>query len=584
MPPLMPSCGVSAWVRHSCLWAALALLLFSAIGVFPGVALAGMFSDGLSAPYVHLLRTSQWVLSLALLAGGIAAQMFTKLAPRLCPLRFRGGRFSPALWIALLGFGGAWGIQGALFGHIPHITDATSHCFQAQVFAAGHLSAPAPPCPPAFFQHNVIISPSGLWHTKYFPGQALWLAGPWRSVAMPLAFFIFLLASHRIASRYFGAAVAHVATLLLSVSPLLLLLAASFMSHTTLLMWMALCWAFLLSALEATASGRIRFRAALSGFCVGMGALTRPQDAALFALFMLAAIWPLLRKNADKIGRTLLGGALGVLPPLAFLLLWNLESYGHWMASGYHLAGAPALSQTPIIQDTIGFSGGFTPVLALKQAFWSGLRLNQALLGWPLALPLLIPALGMASVRRGNAWLLAGAAALYLPYFFFHYYGFELEARYAATAAPLLVLIIARTLVAGWGLAATADGQRAMAAWIAAFSLYAAAYYWPIYLWPRYSGAYEEASNAIQRAAQKANMDLPALVLLPNENFIYSSGFIHDDPWLKNPILYARDLPSQMGCLREAFPTRHLYRYRPEAGNSHRGDFIPIPAEANIRP
>ncbi len=79
-------------------------------------------------------------------------------------------------------------------------------------------------------------------------------------------------------------------------------------------------------------------------------------------------------------------------------------------------------------------------------------------------------------------------------------------------------------------------------------------------------------------------MDLPALVLLPNENFIYSSGFIHDDPWLKNPILYARDLPGQMGCLREAFPTRHLYRYRPDAGNPHRGDFIPIPAEANIRP
>ncbi|HRT06549.1 MAG TPA: hypothetical protein P5204_12710, partial [Kiritimatiellia bacterium] len=78
-----------------------------------------------------------------------------------------------------------------------------------------------------------------------------------------------------------------------------------------------------------------------------------------------------------------------------------------------------------------------------------------------------------------------------------------------------------------------------------------------------YAGAYEEATPAIHRAALAAKLDVPALVLLPDAGFGYSSGFLHNDPLLQAPILYARDIPAELPCLAQAFPQRRFYRWQP---------------------
>ena len=93
---------------------------------------------------------------------------------------------------------------------------------------------------------------------------------------------------------------------------------------------------------------------------------------------------------------------------------------------------------------------------------------------------------------------------------------------------------------------------------------------------PRYAGAYEEATPALPRAAQAANLELPAVVLLPDAGFGYSSGFIHNDTLLAAPIVYARDVPGGPACLAAAFPQRRLYRYRPDAAAAPAGRFLPI--------
>ena len=455
-----------------------------------------------------------------------------------------------------------------MFDHLPHVTDATSHWFQARVFAQGRLAAAAPPCPQAFFQHNVVVGLQNLWHTKYYPGQALWLVWPLRLIAMPLAFALFLLASHRIARHYVGPAVAILFQILLATSPLLLLLAASFMSHLTVLMWMALAWAFFLRAVSSGHRGSAFALAA--GFCGGMAVLVRPQDAALLALIAFAALLPRLAQ------RKMLApwAILGALPPLLFLFFWNFCLYGNWLGSGYLFSAAAPVSQTPIIRDTLGFTADFTPARALRQFAWTALKLNQVLLGWPAAWPWLLAGLALPGVRRGNALLLLCAAMAYAPYYFFHYYGFELEARYAATAAPFLVLAVARTLVGLWSfrpgfhLLRTAAGAAVLAS-----VLYSGAHYWPRYLWPRYSNHYEETSSAIHRMALAAQLEEPALVLLPNDGFIYSSGFVHNDPFLRSPIVYARDVPAQTACLARAFPHRQTYRYVPSEANRFEGRF-----------
>lgn len=560
----------AAWLALPGIWG-LGLLGLSWLGLFPGVGLAARLADtdGLSPAFTAQLANSQWAVAWTLLAAGIAAAIWR---PRPAP--------GPAGWdrlalpiICLAGFAGAWAVQSGLFGNIPHVTDATSHWFQARIFATGRLAAPAPPCPAAFYQHNVVVGLHGLWHTKYFPGQALWLIWPLRLVMMPLAFALFLAAAHRIVARHLDRPTAHAAAAGLAASPLLLLLAGSFMSHLTLLMWMAGGWAFGLRAVDAERPGSAFSFAAAAGFCGGMGVLTRAHDAALAGLAIAGFIWFARPARPFRFGPILAGLLAGAALPLGFLLFWNQHLYGSFWASGYNWAGAAPQSQTPIIRDTVGFSDGFSGARALKQSFWTALRLNQALLGWPAALPLLAPALLWRPVRRDNGICLAAAALLYLPYFFFHYYGFELEARYAAASAPFLVVMLARTLVAGCRRPAA---LRPLLAWTAAFFLYAGFFYWPKHVAPRYAGAYEEATPALPRAAQAANLELPAVVLLPDAGFGYSSGFIHNDPLLAAPIVYARDVPGGPACLAAAFPQRRLYRYRPDAAAAPSGRFLPI--------
>ena len=554
-PHLRPS---AAWLALPGIWG-LGLLALSWLGVFPGVRLAARMADadGLSAAFATQLAHSQWAVAWALLVAGLVAGFWRVQALR--PARWEP-LFLPT--ICLAGFAGAWAVQSGLFGNIPHITDATSHWFQSRIFATGRLAAPAPPCAAAFFQHNVVVGLQGLWHTKYFPGQALWLIWPLRLVMMPLGFALFLAAAHRIVARHLDRPTAHVAAALLAASPLLLLLAGSFMSHLTLLTWMAGCWAFGLKAADAERPGSAFGFAAAAGFCGGMGVLTRAHDAALAGLVIAGFIWLSRPARPFRFAPILAGLLAGAALPLGFLLYWNRNLYGSFWASGYNWTGDAPQSQTPIIRDTIGFSDGFSAARALKQSFWTALRLNQALLGWPAALPLLAPALLWRPVRRGNWLCLAAAALLYAPYSFFHYYGFELEARYAAASAPFLVAILARTLVAGCRRPAAG---RPLLAWTAAFFLYAGCFYWPKHLVPRYAGAYEEADPELHRAAQAAELELPALVLLPDAGFGYSSGFIHNDPLLQAPLLYARDVPAEIPCLAKAFPHRRFYRLIPDS-------------------
>ena len=562
------------WIGGSLL-----LMGISFAKIFPAIHLARLFadSDGLSHRFVDLLQTSQWHISFSMLIGGLLPLLVSSAINKQIRISSNHFPLSRPYAIPLLGFFLSALVQWHIFDNIPHITDATSHWFQSKLFASGHVSIPAPPCPNAFFQHNVIIGPQGQWHTKYYPGQALWLSLPFRTWLMPLAFALFLVATHRVVSRYFDAALAYFTTLLLATSPLMLLLSASFMSHITLLMWTSGAWAFLLVCIDSTSPSRkTRSAASASGFCAGMALLTRPQDAILFFFVIGACTLSPLLNQRNKWGQTTLGCLLGGILPILILLAWNHHLYGQFCATGYNFSSGTPLSQTPVIQDSFGLSAAYPWTRALGQFFWVSLRLNQALLGWPAALLLLFPALILPTVRKTNGLLLAAASCLYLPYYFFHYYGFELEARYAASAAPFLIVIIARTIVSCFRQNAFSIARPVLIAGISSCCLYAATYYWPIYLYPRYAASYEEASPHIHHLAQNADLALPAVILLPNEGFIYSSGFIYNDPDLHDPILYARYLPNAFPCLKEAFPQHHFYRYLQSSENPFRGRFLPL--------
>ena len=403
---------------------------------------------------------------------------------------------------------------------------------------------------------------TGLWHTKYYPGTALGMAGLGKGF-VPIAFGVFLAAFYSVLRRYFDELEARWAVTLFCASPLMLLLAGSFMSHVPLLAWMALAWAL---ALRSMANGRGGWAAA-AGVSVGMGILTRPLDGCLLGAIMGLALVLDPRFSLPRKLAAAGWGVMGLAIPTAMVLVQNHFLYGAAWTTGYNFSHSSANYHV-----YFGLSEQFPLSRAMLQSGWILAKLNQALLGWPTSFLFIVYAFLATPTRKSNYVLALIAIAAYIPYFLYFYYGFEFEARYTFSTIPFLcagsALGIRTAMRSRWG--------RWIPGLLASFYIYALTYYWPVYLLPRYSSAYEESTPAIHRAAQETKLELPALVLLPNNGFIYTSGFIYNDPKLDNPIVYARDIPGLIPCLIQSFPNRHLYRFVPSERNRYQGIFAPV--------
>lgn len=474
---------------------------------------------------------------------------------------------------------GAWSIQGTLFGHLPHITDAISHTFQARIFAGGEFWAPAPPSPAAFAQYNLVISPEGKWHTKYAPGHALLLAPGaalgLEPLVLPLAWGATVALFFVAAARFRPRAESLLATALLAGSPLGLLAAASFMSHTTFL--------FCCTAAFALGSGRLDAprlpvgRSLAAGLLAGWAALARPQDvpaAALFVGLLILIAPPALRRAAV---RRLPVIVLGALPAAAALLAWNRYTYGGALASGYNFG--QLASYSPVIRDSMGFSAEYPVGQAVRQAAWTLLRFNKALWGWPSSLLLLPLAFLAPGPRRAALVLLAPVVGTVLLYATFPYYGMELEARYYTFGLPFLALLTAQAVRALADRVSAPRRAAFLAALLGVCGLHALLFYWPRQIWPAYAGAYEYVQPGLDQAVAEAGLRR-AVVLVgtgdPND-LSYSSGFVHNTPRLDGEVIYARDIPEQQAALRAAFPDRSFHRARWAGGRFHLEPVTPAP-------
>ncbi len=464
-------------------------------------------------------------------------------------------------------------VQFSIFDDLPHVSDATSHVFQARIFAGGHLTAPLPPCYDAFYQHNVVMSSVGMWHTKYFPGQALWLAPGFAlrfgGLMMPLGWAIATWAFITILVRLHDESIALLAGSLFALSPMGLLLAGSYMSHTTFLMFALLAGERLLAGIKNVTRPALSW--GMAGLYGGFALLTRPQDMVIFlgpGLLLLALRPPQL---LHLLRRSLPWLLLGAAPVLVCLLLWNHTLYGDWFSGGYNFNTNHSL--TPIIRDSIGFTAIHTPKRALLFTLQTLWRFNQAALGWPLSF-LFIPFALLADRKSWGTAALTSIALVIALYALFPYQGFEYEARYYTPALPFIAYLSAR------GIYTLRSGNKlrsGISALLAAFYLHGAFVYVPTYLWPKYSQDYEQVSPVLERTARAMKLH-NALVLVPSEppdDFRYSSGFVFNDPWLRKDIIYARSRDQSLECLIEAFPNRQILRFHP-VDNWKSGSFEPI--------
>ena len=445
---------------------------------------------------------------------------------------------------------------------IPHVQDDVAYLFQAKIFALGRSWVPAPPAP-EFFQNGFIQMFDGRWFSKYPPGYplllvaGLWAGVPWLVNALSCGVALALI--YMTGLRMFGRHVAAWAGLLGLISPWVLFMSGSYMSHPTTMMWVAL---FLYALVGLRLSGGEVRRAArgglLGGFAIGMAFITREWTA--LGIGVGAALWAVgdILFSAQKL-RKAAGYSfvvVGFVPPLLFLLYQNHELTGDWFRLAQDLVGS---YDTPGFGPGHGSPEGHTPALGLYNALVYLRTLAMVFDGWPAPFALAPVMLGLfawawnGDRRRTLAWdllLWLPLAGLLGAYFLWWSSTTIYGPRYWYEGMPFLLLMAGRGLDLLGKVASRALGGawEVRARWLvpgtlfALFSIYTLAQSLPVQA--RSYVDYNDISAQPLREVADARLR-NALVFVALDpartNRDYGKVFFANDPLLRGNVVYARD-------------------------------------------
>jgi hypothetical protein len=329
-----------------------------------------------------------------------------------------------------------------LFAGNPRNVDGFAQLFQARIFLAGRLWMPPPPELAHFGTLQMILGPDR-WLSQYPPGQPLLLAaalaaGAWW-ILNPLLAGLLVVATYRVARWCWDEPSARLGAALLCLSPFVVAIAGSEMSHlpaATLGMWAA--------AFATRAGGpRPALWAGASGAALGLMAAFRPLDAAAAAAPVAAILALVASRRTAPFLAAAAAAALATLPTLWF----NAAAHGSWLEFGYTRLWGP--------QHALGFhpTPWGTPLTPARAVALTGHDLHQLsrdLFDFPVPL-LVVIAAGFLARRQGATSrdfppLLGVAALSGLLFFYFHrdvLYG----PRFLFSAAPWWVLLLARAWV-----------------------------------------------------------------------------------------------------------------------------------------
>ena len=322
-------------------------------------------------------------------------------------------------------------------------TDEMAMAWHAQMLLAGHVAIPAPAHPEFFYSVSVLMR-DGRWFSQYpIGGPALLAVGrlvraPW--LISPLLLGLSTWQLYRFARRAFGEPVARAATLLFPLTPMVLVLGTTQMSHTPAMLLTLVALAELAAWDGDTGSPALH--AAAIGLALGLTSLVRPLDAVLVALpvgvFQLAR----LRRDPHRIASLAIQSVAGLVP-VAVLLWANLRTTGAPLLFAYEALNGPAHAWGFHIDPT----GQMHSVRrGLVYAFGDAMRLNRFLFEWPLPGLLVICGV-LALLRRGTRWdtvLLAMVGTFFAGYAGYWHDGFFDGPRFLFPVVPVLVLYAAR--------------------------------------------------------------------------------------------------------------------------------------------
>ncbi len=465
--------------------------------------------------------------------------------------------------------------RGILEG-IPHVQDSVTYLFQAQVFALGRLSAPAPPLP-EFFEQEFVLVHAGRWFGKYPPGQPLALAlgvalgAPW--IVSPVLAAGAVICTFLAGRRLYGAGTGLLGAGLLIVSPFFLFMSGSMMAHPAGLFWMSLG----LFAAASIGWSKSPWPWIGLGAATGMLLITRPLTAAVILPALAAGLARLPRRPSERLG-ALAWMAMGATPPTLFLLLFNWSLLGDPFGNPYELWWA---FDRPGFGPGVGMHGPHDPANGLSNTWANTIELMRHLFGWPGYLtlaPALLPSITLS--RRPWDWLLTLCpVTLAVSYVFFWADGIMYGPRFYYEGIGAIALLTARGLsilanplrnlisqeadglgeVAGiGGLPAALVGT--VLAMLVAVSLIG---YLPpmVRLHQEFNGVSRARLDLVERAGVTNGL------VFVTQNWPdwqpYGSVFPANGPLLDGPAIYARDLgPTENSRLMDAYPARRPYLLR----------------------
>ncbi len=537
--------------------------LARALAVFDGGRGAGALLTAPDLPAVPPSRVLRyaWLLAAALCFAPAAAPLGRGALRFVALCRRELGDW----WVAgILGVAAAATAASFAYfslGREGHAWEERELAFQARIFAAGRLTAPAP----ATDEYgtatgggagNFVVGPNegvrdGRWFTIFMPAWPLLLAvgtalgRPW--LVNPIIGLLTAFALFGYGRRLFGADAALVGVFLYALSPFAAFNNASFFAEPTFLLFLVLfLWAFDVGR-EA---GRPRAYALAGALLVVVFAVR--DDAALVAAAVAAAflVHDVARKK--KAGRTLAYFALGAAVAAVPLLLYNYATAGSVLRFPRSYALDPRFGILPpfVSADAILFTTRRLWVFATD------------FLGWPLLsfAPALVPIFFKKFPPRARLPYLVAAAALLL-YVLADAEGINYGARfyYGALPAALLGGGLGLTLLPSWlrNKWNFAPGTTAAAVLLAVvvgtvpYVVAMEAVYRGYRGFP--DGARPWVTPGLERAFVEWDVAEAVVFVAPPER---CEGPAPNDVELKNRIVYARDRGERNAAFAALFPPR----------------------------
>ena len=431
------------------------------------------------------------------------------------------------------------------FDGFPYSGDEYSLSLQGELFGRGLLKAPAPPHIEWLGVDHVVIDS---WiRSKYPPGApallgigyhygAAWLVTPLEAV-------VTLLFVWHATRRSLGPRPALIALVALGIAPLFMFLAASFYTHTATLMFLAVAFA----ALGAwTRRPRDRWLV-LAGMAIGCTFLTRPLDAVLFGLAMIAFRSP----------RAIVITAASALPFIAINFAYQAAQFGSPFLDGYH-AYEPTF-RALYGADTAAASLSLAHLVNPVQ-LWNHVDIYRALIvDWTVTGTALVALVGAYTIGRDHAArpmrtfsivLIAAFALALLPTISDPDDG--ARPRYLSTTLIPIAFLAAAGFAPTCAAIASRFGRRVRTIMIVAAVTFALAQLGSFLedrtpkMWRR-EGLYKAT----------AALDVRDAVVIVRAQ--YPSRYARNGPWFDGVLYLSAPPDATVEQIRQAFPTRQIW-------------------------